>query len=204
MIELKATTAVENRIEEILSGRVSELSSLEGKIERESANIEAINQEMETATAAGNADGYRKAKAKRAAIMDGKEMYEARLDALRNKPLITKEEYEKAVSDIFEEFSEIDDLTREKLYKLSNEMNAAAEELRKAQIRANEALRRLQDDIYRCADRSINTKTGELLRLPTEDKRIDKWNTINWGQSGVSHYQYKIYAERVKSEEGND
>lgn len=204
MKELKAITATENRIEEILSGRAAELEALAKQIEQESADIETINREMETATAAGDVEGYRKAKAKRAAVMDGKEMHESRLNALRNKPLITKEEYDKTVSDVFAEYATLDDLTREKLYKLSNEMNAAAEELRKAQIRANEALRRLQDDIYRGADRSINTKTGELLRLPTEDKRIDKWNTINWGQSGVSHYQYKIYAERVKSEEGND
>lgn len=201
MKELKAITATENRIEEILSGRAAELEALAKQIEQESADIETVNQEMETATAAGDVEGYRKAKAKRAAVMDGKEMHESRLNALRNKPLITKEEYDKTVSDVFAEYATLDDLTREKLYKLSNEMNAAAEELRKAQIRANEALRRLQDDIYRGADRSINEKTGELLRLPTEDKRIDKWNTINWGQSGVSHYQYKIYADRVKSEE---
>ena len=204
MIELKATTAVESRIEEILSGRVSELSSLEGKIEQESAAIEAINQEMETATAAGNADGYRKAKAKRAAIMDGKEMYEARLDALKNKPLITKEEYEKAVSDIFEEFSEIDDLTREKLFNLSNEMNAAARDLIDAQKKANEVLMKLQDTVYRGADRSRDARTGEIMFFPSESKRIDKWNTIKWGERGVSYYQYKVYTGRINSEENND
>ena len=195
MTTLKAVNAVESTVKKILSDRVTETADLAEQVEKETASIAAANKAMEAATTAGDVKAYQKAKADRRDAADAKEMHESRLEALNNKPLISKADYEKAVADIYAEIAALDDQKRQRLAKLSDEMEAEALDLQEAINKANEVLHRLQHEVYRDADRSRNAK-GEIMILVHEEKKVEKWNTVNWGKAGVTHYQYTEYTGR--------
>lgn len=193
-------TAVKNtaaRINQILKDRVEETADRETKVAEAKKAAAEAEKRMDEATTAGDTKAYQKAKWERRDAMDALEMHEKRLEALNNKPLISKNEYEKAVADIYAEIVAKDDQTKKTLCKLSDEMEAVALDLANAQEEANSVLHRLQHEIYRDADRSRNPKTGEVITyLSHEDKKVDKWDTVSWGKAGVSHYQYELYTGR--------
>ena len=200
MMHLKNVEATEELIQGILSSRAAELDQLTQLIAIENDSITAANKAMESATATGDLKAYQKAKADRQNALDAKEMHESRLEALNNKPLISKLDYEKAISDIFAEIAAADDQTKQQLCKLSDEMNSAALELETAINRANKALQRLQHDIYRDADKTRNIKTGEILPITHETKAIRNFSTVSWGKTGVQTAQYTGYTGRKAAE----
>lgn len=196
MSNLKAVKAAESTVKKILSDRVTEIADLTEQIEQESAAIAKANEAMEAATTAGNVKAYQNAKADRRDAADAKEMHEARLEALNNKPLISKIDYERAVADIYTEIAALDDQKKQRIAKLSEEMEAEALELQEAINKANEVLHRLQHEVYRDADRSRSQKTGELVNISHEEKKVEKLDTVFWGKAGVTHYQYEAYTGR--------
>ena len=173
MATLKAVTTVESNVKKILSDGVTETADLAEQVEKGSAAIAAANKAMEAATTAGDVKAYQKAKADRRDAADAKEMHEARLNALNNKPLISKADYEKAVADIYAEIAALDDQIKQRLAKLSDQMEAEALELQEAINKANEVLRRLQHEVYRDADRSRSAK-GVMMYLAHEEKKVEK------------------------------
>ena len=190
---LRATIEIENRINKILSDRENELAELEEKIQEDQKAIGHASLAMEEATAAGDLKAYQAAKSKRTDAEDAKEMHMNRLDALKNKPLISRREYEKAVSDITLEVAALDDETKQALARLSEQMADHAEELRENTIHADEVLRRLQHDVYRDADRTRHN--GVILELDAENKYIRRTGTIEWGKCGISHGVYNDYVK---------
>lgn len=196
MTNLKAVKAAESTVKKILSDRVTEIADLTEQIEQEVAAIAKANEAMEAATTAGNVKAYQNAKADRRDAADAKEMHEARLEALNNKPLISKIDYERAVADIYTEIAALDDQKKQRIAKLSEEMEAEALELQEAINKANEVLHRLQHEVYRDADRSHSHKTGELMNISGEEKKVEKLDTVFWGKAGVTHYQYEAYTGR--------
>lgn len=195
MTTLKAVTTVENLVNKILSDRVTETAELTEKVKQGAAAVAAANEAMAAATVAGDVKAYQKAKADRRNAADAKEMYDARLNALNDKPLISRVDYEKAVADIYGEIAALDDQKKQRLAKLSEEMEAEALDLQEATTKANEVLNRLQNEIYKNADRS-RSSTGEMMMFSFEDRKVEKWDTINWGKAGVKHYQYAKYTGR--------
>lgn len=195
MATLKAVTTVENLVNKILSDRMTETAALTEKVKQEVTAIAAANEAVAAAMVAGDVKAYQKAKAERRNAEDAKEMHDARLEALTSKPLISKADYEKAVADIYGEIAALDDQKKQRLAKLSEEMEAEALDLQAATTKANEVLYRLQSEIYKNADRS-RTKEGRMLMMSQEDKKVDRWPTINWGKAGVTHYQYAGYTGR--------
>ena len=194
MKTLKAVSEAENTVKRILSAREAETADLEEQVKKVAGAIEKANAAMEAATEAGDVIAYQKAKADRRDAADAKEMFENRLNALNDKHLISKRDYEKTIADIYDELEALDDQTKQCLAKLSEQMEAAVLELQEAQVYANEVLHRLQHEVYRDADRSrVN---GKVLQLTGEDKKVDKSATILWGKAGVTHYQYKQYTGR--------
>ncbi len=192
---LQAVTKAEEMAKKILSDRTKETAELEAKVKQEAIAIEEANKAMEVATIAGNVKAYQKAKADRRDAADAKEMHDARLNALNHKPLISKADYEKAVAEIYAEIAGIDDKAKQNLTKLSEQMEAEILELQEDIKKANEVLHLLQHNVYRDADRKTDAQ-GEPLFLPHEDKKIEKWETINWGKAGVMHPQYTRYTGR--------
>lgn len=186
---------IETTAKELLAKKSAELKILAEEIDKEAAAIERAKEDMEAATIAGDVKAYQQAKAARRDAEDAKEMHEARINALNNNPLMSQAEYEKAVASIYAEVAAIDDQTKQKLVKLSDQMEDAAESLKQSIDYANKVLQMLQGDIYKDADRSRD-KNGRLMKLAHEDKAVSKWETVSWGKAGVTHYQYGLYTGR--------
>lgn len=178
------------RITEILANRESEEMDLKGLIEVDKEAIATADQAMEEATNAGNIEAFRKAKAEKQNAADSLEMHERRLATLEKKELIGKTEYEKLCADIFAEVAALEDTTKQKLAKLADEANEAGNALADAINRANSTLRKLQRDVYRCADMPKNGK-GETINAA--GKEIKNWETYDWAKAGVNHAAYKNY-----------
>lgn len=195
MATLKTVTTVENMVNKILSDRAAETEELVEQVKRDAVAIADANKAMDAATIVGDVKAYQKAKAERRDASDAKEMHDARLDALNKKPLISKADYEKAVGDIYSEIAALEDKTKQNIAKLSESMESLTLDLQEAINQANKVLHTLQHDVYRDADRKVNSR-GERMFLPHEDKKIEKWDTINWGKAGVMHLQYLKYTGR--------
>lgn len=192
MTEASAVKKAAATVKTILAKREAELNTLAEQIDRETAAIVKAREDMEAATAAGDVKAYQLAKNARRDAEDAKEMYESRINTLNEKPLISQSEYEKTVANIYAEIAALDGKTKEKLASLSDQMNDEAEKLKQVQEEANKVLRQLQHDLYRDADR-----TGPRgILLADKLKAVDKWDTINWGKAGVTHYQYSQYTGR--------
>lgn len=190
MTTLKAVNAVENTVKNILTNRENEKAELEALVSQDAAAVAKALEAMEEATAAGDIKAYQKAKAERQDATDAKEMHEARQLALSKKPLITKEDYEKNVAAIYDEIAAIDEETKKKLVTLSEQMEAAALELRDAANKANEVLFHLQHDLYRDADRT-HDKSGNIVFVESEEKSVKVYSTIDWGMAGVVKTMYE-------------
>lgn len=184
-------------IDSILTNRKRELAALEDKIKEDTEAVSIAIAAMEKATAEENVKAYREAKAERENAQDAKEMHEARMNALMNKPLISRAEYEDAVSGIYAAVAADEAETKKTLFNLSNQMAAASADLETVTHDANDVLRRLQHDIYQDADRSRNPKTGEPMPLAHEDKQVNPFDTIYWGRKGVNCEQFKKYSGDV-------
>lgn len=195
MTTLKAVSTVENMVKKILSDRASETEALVEQVEKEDQAIAAANSAMEKATTAGDVKAYQKAKAERRDASDAKEMHEARLNALNHKPLISKADYEKAVAEIYSEVAAVENQSKQRIAELSEKMEGEALFLQEAVNAANRALHGLQHDVYRDADRRRDSN-GDVLFLAHDEKKIEKWDTINWGRTGVMNLQYLKYTGR--------
>lgn len=189
MTTLKAVTAAAETVERILSNRERETADLTEQIKEAAEAIAEFNKAMEEAIVSGDTQAYQAAKAQRRDAEDVKEMLEARLNALDHKALISRTDYEKAVTAIYEEIEALDDQKKQKLVTLSDQMAAEAMELEEATSKANEVLGRLQHEVYRDADRR-RTPNGEVIMISSEEKAVDKWPTIAWGRLGVTSQQY--------------
>lgn len=193
MAALKATAAAQIKIKKILADRETETADILQQIEEADKALKAANEALEAATAAGNIKAYQEAKAEKRNQEDIKEMYQARYEALKNKPLISRSDYEKTVNEIIEEVNEYDSSVKAKLFKLSNEMHELVEGLQDAQIKANKTLENLQEDIYKNADRKRG-RNGEILYISSEKKAVNVYPTIAWGNAGVKVPLYRIFA----------
>ena len=168
MKTLEIIEEVSKRVDSILNDRERDLASLADQISEQDAEISAANAEMDKATAAGNLDAFRKAKADRANAMDAKEMYESRKNALENKPLISTADYDRTVAEVCAAVASVESDTKKELIALSDQMASAAAGLEEIATAANNALARLQHEVYRDADRTRNPKTGEVIPMNHE------------------------------------
>ena len=195
MDSLKATNELEKKIHRIMEAREKDISDLEDKIIADEKAIETAEEDMNIATNAGNLEAYREAKARRAFSIDSKEMHQSKLTALRDKPLISLEEYREGVSSVRHEIEKLERETKEVLKALSDKMDSEAERLSDALIRANGILESWQHDIFRDADRSRNPKTGEPLPISSERAQVNAeyFFTVKWGKMGVNSVQYKMF-----------
>lgn len=190
--ELKSIIETREMVSRILADREKETEEITGKVKDAQKAVDAAKYALETAITSGDLKTYQAAKAQLREAEDAREMYEARLEALHNKPLITKERYEKAVAAIYSEVAAADDQTKQALVKLSDQMNTLASTLETMLNDANSVLHVLQHDIYRDADMMRNAN-GEVYG---RRKEIDKWKTVSWGKAGVNHDQYSEYTGR--------
>lgn len=192
MSTFRAIIEIENKVNRILSDKANEIAELEEKIKADQKAKDTALLAMEQATTEGNIKAYQEAKARRRDAEDAKEMHETRLDFLKNKPLISRRDYEKAVSDIFLEVAAVDNQTKQALAALSEQMRTQAIELQEYINHANEVLNHLQHDVFRDADMTKHPKTGQPY-ISSEEKTVNNFETVHWGMVGVSTLAYKDY-----------
>lgn len=190
-MELKKITEIEAYIDYALQAKEDNLAVYSKQIREAEERINALTLEMEDAVKSGNDKAYIKAKKDRDEAQTLKGLCKARLERAVSQPLIEKAEYEAKVKVIYEEMDEVDAGIREKLAKLAEEMSGLADELAEAQSKANEALHRLQHDVYKDADRTRN-KEGEIIPIQAETKNVNHYDTIMWGKEAIRHHQYGV------------
>lgn len=190
-MELKKVTEVEAYIDFILQEKEGTLTSFGKQIREAEDKINELTATMEDAVKSGNDKAYIKAKKDRDEAQTLKGLCKARLERAVSQPLIDKAEYEAKVKDICDELDEVNAGIREKLATLAEEMSGLADELAEAQSKANEALHRLQHEVYKDADRTRN-KEGEIIPIQAETKSVNYNGTFVWGKEAIRHYQYEV------------
>lgn len=180
----------------VLTNRENEVAELKALLDKDAAAIAAANEAMDAATNGGDLKAYQTAKRERQDASDALEMHTARLSALEKKPLISKADYDQAISSVYSEIEQLDTKAKQDLAQLSEQMEKIVTDLQDAISEANRVLQVLQHDVYRDADRRLNNK-GDIIMTPSEDKRINKADTISWGRAGVLHSQYARFTGRT-------
>ena len=189
-----------NRIDSILSDRAKALSDIDEQIRNAGAAVASAAEEMEIAISSGDLAAYQRAKANMTNALDAKEMHEARKEALLHKPLISRTEYEKTVSDIKTAVAEVEEKTKKELCFLSEQMATAADALEEMARSANDVLYRLQHEAYQDADRTRNPKTNAILIIGHEQKTVNPFATINWGRMAAKSAQYAEYTQQTEGQ----
>lgn len=202
MSTLKNAKSLEKKIEKILEDRANEAKTIEKRIDEDIEEIAKFNGEMNLATALNDADAYLKAKSFWRAAKDRKEMHDNRYATLDHEALITKEEYEKDYLSVYKEVNALARQTRAKLGCLAKQMGEIAEEFAQAQEYANNVLFRLQNDVYRNADRTVIK--GNMLFVSGEDKQVYDDELIRWGKKAIDDDQYKLFIKETTSEDAKE
>ena len=193
---LKSAAATEKEMKKILSDLVGESTYLREEIEKDMKKISEAEMAMENAMDSGDLDTYKTAKKAKEEAETAHEMHKKRLDKIEGGILITKEEYEKRVADIFKEYSSLRENKRKKIAKLFEEAEAEAKDLEEAYHHANNCLTKLQHDIYKDSDR-MRTGNGTIIDQP---KTLGFEYTIDWGKAGVMANQYKEFLKENEEE----
>lgn len=145
----KAITELESKIKKILADRVAEAADLEERVEAAKHKQKEANEAMDEATIAGDLKAYQKAKEERKDAEDAIEMHCKRLEALDNKPLISKVEYEKGVAQIMAALGEVSADAKKRIVEHMEQIRIIAAECTAEITNGNEVLHQLQHDIYR-------------------------------------------------------
>lgn len=190
-MELKKVTEVEAYTDYILQEKEGGLTAYGKQIREAEEKINALTLDMEEAIKSGNDKAYIKAKKDRDEAQTLKGLCKARLERAVAQPLIEKADYDAKVKAIYDELEAVNASTREKLADLAEEMSGLADELAQAQEKANNALHRLQHEVYRDADRTRN-KDGEIIPIQAETKSVNYGGTITWGKEAIRHHQYEL------------
>ena len=152
---------LEKRIESILKNREDELTELRNSVVADRQKAEEAGKALEAATAANNFVAYRKAKAEREMAADLAALHEARTRMLEEKELVSGEEYATVRDAVLEEVSAILAASKAKAAGLLADLESIAESDRAIIARANNALRKWQETIYR--DPEVTAHNGTIL-----------------------------------------
>lgn len=186
---LSKTKEATKRSEQLLQERAASLEQLNTLLAEDQQAINAAEAAIKAATMSDDLQAFRAAKNDLSAAQDALEMHTKRRTVLENGPLITDEEYNKLVSDMIAEIKTIERKTQKRLVSLADQMAEAGQALQDSQQAVNTALRRLQHDIYRDADRT--RRNGQIILIASEDKQVDTWETINWSKAPLENDVYK-------------
>lgn len=185
-----AIAKTERRINEILEERENGLMELTNIINKADEDIKAAATAEAEAVKTGDVDAYHKAKAAARYAADLKELTQRRSELLREKALISDEEYNELLNGIYSEFKLVIDSSLEQMKGLIDKSIALAESYREKIDKANYTITRLQRDVYKDADRPRQAN-GEVLYTNSTDKTIKDWRVYNLGIWAANHAVYK-------------
>lgn len=195
VINKSAVIAASEKIEKILAERKASERKVSEALAADAKAWQKADSDMKNAVAKNDLEAFQKAKKALQDAKDSRELHEAWSKNMEEQPGITEAEYKSIVSAIYAELDALEHETLQKAVKLADEMAAAGDALRKAQEHANEVLQKLQHDVYKDADR-MRSKGGEIIYTTSENKAVDKWETINFTQAAKNHFIYGAYMKR--------
>lgn len=190
MSKLDAAIRAETRVNQILSDSVKDSELLKEQLKEVCSSICSAGEAMRSAAAANDAVAYRDAKAAKQTAEDIKEMKEMRLETLISKPLMESDEYLKTVKAIYDEAETARRAAKKLLSDYSEKMAAVSADIMEAQSHANAVLKKLQDDVYRSADRPRGND-GHIIQIGA--KAVDLGDVIFWGNVGVRSAHYSNF-----------
>ena len=189
---MKTIKEMEVLIDKILADREHNIKVLEDQLSKDRAGMTKAQNDMDDATNKGDLKAYQRAKADRENYRDAVEMNSNRLDALKKKALISKDDYEKTIKEVYDEYDSIVDASKEKMSALSEEMYQVGMDIQNETNIANKVLRRFQHEIYRDADRSKNAD-GKIVYFSQETKEVKAWDVVDWAKASIRTDGFKAY-----------
>lgn len=192
MMELKQVKAAEAKAKKILNDRETEINDITKQISDAEVAMVTAKKEMELATNKSDLIAYKKSKQQYSDAQISTEMYSKRLDALENKPLISKDDYDKLIDSIFDEMDEALDETEAQFIKLFSSAHEISKELMSAGEKANEIIKMIQSNVYKDADR-LRAANGTIVDRQKEFSK--HYDTCRWGDTGYKYYKYAEVSE---------
>lgn len=194
-IEFKTESidAAEAMADRILANRNAKLDELQKLIENDDAAIEAAEVAAMQATDKSDLEAFQAAKRDKQNAIDAKEMHTNLRATLCKKPLIAKSDYDATIAAIYEEAHADEAEAIAELAELTERMSKIADGLEALRLRANHALHRVQNDVYRNADRP-RSERGTLLA--TGEKKVSFEGCYKWGKAATDTIGYKQYLQK--------
>lgn len=182
VIKVKSVTALTARIDEVISKTSAEYEELAKRLAAAEEAEKAAAAKMEDALLAGDIDAYKAADIAKSDADFEKRACNARLEAMNGRPLISKEEYEALTKSVKDEVTTLAAAAGKKILDHAKAMETEGARLRDAINAANEALGRLQSDLYRNKDRVEKLPNGNTYMLPYSKNEIpnDCWEPIRY------------------------
>lgn len=185
------------RIKELQAARDMEISALEAALPLDAESIRKADEALEAATVNNDIEAFSAAKDAKRNALDMQEMHRRRLDAFRTRPQIQPDEYKKISAELLKDAAEKEEALKKKLVKLYEDAAGAGQQLKEYEVQVNEALRALQSDLNRDADRP---KDGDGKPISGTETRVTMNRSIEWSRAGLRMTQYKEFTG-VETEE---
>lgn len=185
------------RIKELQAARDMEISALEAALPLDAEAIRKADEALEAATVNNDIEAFSAAKDAKRNALDMQEMHRRRLDAFRTRPQIQPDEYKKISEELLKDAAEKEEALKKKLVNLYEEAAGAGQKLKEYEVQVNEALRALQSDLNRDADRP---KDREEKPISGTETRVTMNRSIEWSRAGLRMTQYKEFTG-VETEE---
>lgn len=182
VIKVKSVTALTARIEEVISKTTAEHEELVKRLAAAEEAEKAAADKMDAALLAGDIDAYKAADIEKSDADFEKRACNARLEAMQSRPLVTKEEYEALTKSVKDEVATLTAAAKKKILDHAQAMQTEGARLRAAINAADEALGRLQSDLYRNKDRVEKLPNGNTYMLPYSKNEIpnDCWEPVRY------------------------
>lgn len=185
-----------NHINEILLQRDEEIRAIESVISDDNEMIRNAEAEIEKAVHSNDVSTYRDAKSKQELVRDNSELHTRRLEQLKQKPLVTEDEYKEWRDKVL---AEVDNMQLEAL-ETAGVYLAKIEEIAKIMgdyiTMANTTLSRWQLEIYKDPEtRFSNGKINGLGQIKVKYSAVT--NLINYA---CQNQAYQKIIATVKKE----
>lgn len=146
---MKELLAIEQELKEILEEGSKRVTEYQAEINAAIENEEEANRAVIKAKQGDDPQAYAKAIEDKRMASNIAQYYEGKIEEVRNEPFITEAEYRDYTKRIKAEMDTINNKGKAKANKLFEELEAIKEEVAPAYTKANELLRKLQNNIYK-------------------------------------------------------
>lgn len=157
---------IEQELKEIQEEGKRKILEYEAEIQTAKDNEEEANKAVIKAKQGNDPKAYVKAIEDKRTASDIAKFYEGKIEEIKNKPFITRAEYEEYTNRIKSEMDRINEQARKRVNELLEELETIQSELTPAFVKTNELLRNLQNNIYKhSAEKQLEEarKTGKPI-----------------------------------------